>query len=79
MGAAPTCCESPVGADGVVLGGAKAPALVVTSREEGSQTIDVPFTHYSLLGTIQRLWHLGCLGETCEIGESGLMTRLFNR
>jgi hypothetical protein len=72
------CCESPVGANGVVLGGANAPALVVTSREQRAQTVSVPFNHYSLLGTIEKLWHLGCLGNACDIDESGLMTRLFD-
>jgi hypothetical protein len=35
------------------------------------------YNHYSLLGTIQRLWGLGCLGETCGLNESGLMLPLF--
>jgi hypothetical protein len=73
------CCESPVGADGVVLGGANAPALVVTSREARPQKVDAPFNHYSLLGTIEKLWHLGCLGNTCDIHGSGLMTGLFDQ
>jgi hypothetical protein len=72
------CCESPIGADGVVLGGAKAPALVTLSHGSRPQQVDTAFNHYSLLGTIEKLWHLGCLGESCDIHGRGLMTRLFD-
>jgi hypothetical protein len=72
------CCESPVGADGVVLGGAKAPALVLTSRGARHQEVGTPFNHYSLLRTIEKVWHLGCLGEGCDIHGAGLMTGLFD-
>jgi hypothetical protein len=71
------CCESPVGANGVVIGGAKAPALVITSRHARPQQVDTAFNHYSLLRTIEKLWHLGCLNEACDIREPGLMTSLF--
>ena len=71
------CCESPIGANGVVLGGAKAPALVITSRAARPQQVDTPFNHYSLLRTIEKLWNLGCLDEACDIREPGLMTSLF--
>jgi len=71
------CCESPRGESGVVLGGANAPALVVTSHAGHALKTNVPFNHYSLLATIQHLWNLGCLGESCEIPRSGLMTELF--
>jgi phosphatidylinositol-3-phosphatase len=73
------CCDSPVGAGGVVLGGANAPALVVTSRQPHSQSIGTPFNHYSLLGTIEKVWHLGCLGEACKMHGHELMTRLFDQ
>jgi hypothetical protein len=73
------CCESPVGAGGVVLGGANAPAMVTVSRDAHAKTVDVPFNHYSMLGTIEKLWHLGCLGEACEIHGHNLMTRLFDQ
>jgi hypothetical protein len=72
------CCESPIGADGVVLGGAKAPALVTLSHGSRPQQVDTAFNHYSLLGTVEKLWHLGCLGESCDIHGRGLMTGLFD-
>jgi hypothetical protein len=71
------CCGSPTGVSGTVLGGAKAPALVITSRGARRQVADHPYNHYSLLGTIQKLWGLGCLANTCSFGGSDLMTRLF--
>ena len=71
------CCESPRGENGVVLGGANAPAFVVTSRGGHAMKSNVAFNHYSLLATIEHIWGLGCLGESCEIPRSGLMTELF--
>jgi hypothetical protein len=70
------CCESPRGVNGVVLGGANAPALVITSHAR-AMTSKRPFNHYSLLATIEQLWGLGCLGEACKISGAGLMTDLF--
>src|SRR5579872_5082615 len=46
------CCNSPTGADGGLLGGAKAPALVITSKNPKAQTSTDPYNHYSLLATI---------------------------
>jgi hypothetical protein len=77
------CCESPTGAtvDGgttpVVLGGAKAPALVITSKNAKHQSVATPFNHYSALATIESLWGLGCLGKACNITASNQMTSLF--
>jgi hypothetical protein len=71
------CCESPTGTGDGVLGGAHAPAIVITSRGEYHQSVAVPYNHYSLLGTIQRLWRLGCLGETCRMDDDDLMLPLF--
>jgi hypothetical protein len=71
------CCGSPTTPDGSVLGGARAPALVVTSKAPAHKLSNAPANHYSLLGTIEHLWHLGCLGETCNLDTSELMTDLF--
>ena len=38
------CCESPVGAGGVVLGGANAPAMVTVSRDAASSFGATPFS-----------------------------------
>ena len=37
----------------------------------------LPRNHYSLLATIESLWNLPCLGQTCSLGASDLMTDLF--
>jgi hypothetical protein len=73
------CCGSPVGTGGGVLGGARAPAIVITSRNAAPRTSSHPFNHYSLLATIQRLWGLGCLGRTCAVNDDDTMLELFGR
>ena len=79
------CCGSPIGTGGVVLGGARVPLIVINSdhgggdRHEGGdrERTDVLSNHYSLLATIEHVWHLGCLAEACTIPRSGRLTRLF--
>ncbi|HVN52252.1 MAG TPA: alkaline phosphatase family protein [Acidimicrobiales bacterium] len=71
------CCGSPVGTQGGVLGGAQAPALVVTSWAQKPQIATQPFNHYSLLATIEHLWGLDCLGHACAIDDDAMMTSLF--
>jgi phosphatidylinositol-3-phosphatase len=74
------CCDSPTGADGGILGGANAPAIVITSKNPKHQSVDTPFNHYSLLATIEQVWGLPCLANACAIGDAGasnLMTSLF--
>jgi len=70
------CCGSPTGNNGVVLGGAHAPLIVLNSKGGGSST-DVAANHYSLLATIEHMWHLGCLANACSIGPSGKLDSLF--
>lgn len=71
------CCGSPLGVGGAVLGGAGAPALVITSKNPKHQSLATAFNHYSLLGTIQQLWGLPCLANTCGLAGDNLMTKLF--
>jgi len=70
------CCGSPTGNGGVVLGGAHAPLIVVNSKGGGSSSA-VPANHYSLLATIEHLWHLGCLANACSIPSSGKLDDMF--
>jgi hypothetical protein len=70
------CCGSPTGNGGVVLGGAHAPLIVLNSTGRG-QSVAVAANHYSLLATIESLWHLGCINNTCSIGPSGQLGDLF--
>jgi phosphatidylinositol-3-phosphatase len=71
------CCGSPRGVDGVTLGGAHVPALVINSFASGHKSTGKPANHYTLLGTLERLWGLGCLGATCRLDEDDLLTELF--
>jgi hypothetical protein len=68
---------SPVGVGGVILGGAHVPTIVLNSRGTGHRVVDVPANHYNLLATIEHMWHLGCLANTCSISRSQLLTPLF--
>ena len=74
------CCGSPTGTKGTlsdVLGGAVTPAIVIRRAEPAHRQSSRPYNHYSLLGTIQRLWDLPCLANTCSISDADLMLDLF--
>ncbi|MDP9886365.1 hypothetical protein J2W21_003898 [Sinomonas atrocyanea] len=68
---------SPVGADGKVLGGGDAPFIVINSAQGPHKTTDRLSDHYTLLSTIEHLWHLGCLANTCSPSTSGTLEELF--
>ncbi len=67
---------SPTG-NGFVLGGSRAPLLVVTSTSRRGSVTWKASDHYALLGTLQRLWGLGCLENTCKLSERELLLELF--
>jgi hypothetical protein len=69
---------SPRGRHDIILGGAHAPALVVNSWTSSPRVDNVAANHYNMLGTIQRVWGLGCLANTCRIPRSQLLTPLFH-
>jgi hypothetical protein len=71
------CCGSPTTTGGAVLGGAKAPAIVVTSRSSHHVVSNKRANHYTMLGTLLKLWNLDCLGETCQMAPHELLTDLF--
>jgi hypothetical protein len=74
------CCFSPTGTQGTfgeVLGGAVTPAIVIRDSEPAHRQSAHPYNHYSLLATIERLWNLPCLGNTCSINDGDLMLDLF--
>jgi hypothetical protein len=70
------CCNSPVG-NGYTLGGSRAPVLVLTSRSSAHRVSWKPANHYSLLGTLQKLWDLECLENTCKLDDRDLLLELF--
>jgi hypothetical protein len=61
---------SPVGRNGVILGGARAPLVAITAGSDAARKIQEPYNHYNLLRTIEDAWHIGCLGASCK-GDSG--------
>lgn len=72
------CCRSPSGVNGVTLGGGNVPLLVITSRGPhhlvlGGQS----YNHYSLLASIEQVWGLGCLANTCGVSQGETLTQLF--
>lgn len=71
------CCGSPSGANGVTLGGANAPAIVITSQGVHHVVSSTAYNHYSMLATIEHVWGLGCLAHACDIDNAALMTQLF--
>jgi hypothetical protein len=71
------CCGSPTGVDGGYLGGALVPAIVVSSLNPHPTKLTDPFNHYSMLATLQNIWGLGCLANTCGMTGNQLMTKLF--
>jgi len=76
------CCGSPTGTAGSfgnVLGGSITPAIVISSSQGQNGPIRSyrPYNHYSLLGTIQYVWGLPCLANTCSLRSRDLMLDLF--
>jgi hypothetical protein len=72
------CCYSPTGINGVTLGGGDAPFMVITSKN-AHHIVDTttPYNHYTLLATIEGLWNLGCIENSCDFGDRVLMTKFF--
>lgn len=68
---------SPVGRNGVSLGGSRAPLIVVTSKDRAPRKLDVPFNHYSLLATLEAAYGVPCLRQACEMKDA-MIPGLFN-
>jgi phosphatidylinositol-3-phosphatase len=74
------CCFSPTGTTGTygnVLGGAITPAIVISPNTPAHRVSTRPYNHYTLLGTILKLWNLPCLGNTCKLDHADLMWDMF--
>ncbi|MEQ4520996.1 alkaline phosphatase family protein [Pseudarthrobacter sp. B907] len=69
---------SPVGQNGAVLGGGHAPTIVINSAEGPHKATNQLSDHYTLLSTIEHMWHLGCLANTCSPTTSGTFEELFH-
>lgn len=44
-------------------------ALVIANNVTAGYRSSTPFTHYSLLRTIQNAWHMGCLANSCASND----------
>lgn len=64
---------SPVGFNGTVLGGSRAPLIVVTAGTAPAQKIVAPANHYNLLAAIEKAWHLGCLKNSCKAAKANTL------
>jgi hypothetical protein len=67
---------SPIGRNGVMLGGGRAPLIVVSGKEAPARKIDTPFNHYNLLATLEAAYEVGCLGHACD-AKDALIDGLF--
>jgi hypothetical protein len=73
------CCNGPTGVGGAALGGGKVPLIVISSANPHHMVLNTgSYNHYSLLATIESLWHLGCLASTCNMSAADLLTPLFS-
>ena len=70
------CCGSPTG-NGFTLGGSNAPALILTAHQNHGRVSFKAANHYTLLGTLQQVFGLGCLNNTCALKPSDLLTEAF--
>jgi len=70
------CCGSPVGVS-AVMGGAQVPAIVISNFAGPRVTASWPANHYTLLGAIETLWDLPCLGQSCSLYNRVALLPLF--
>lgn len=74
------CCNGPIGVGGAALGGGNVPLIVISSNNSHHMILSGgSYNHYSLLATIESLWHLGCLASTCNMSAADLLTPLFTQ
>jgi phospholipase C len=59
-------------------GGGRIPTIVITTHGPRGLTYDVPSNHYSMLLTLQQMFGLGCLQNTCDTADVTPVTPLFS-
>ena len=69
------CCKSPVGQSSAVLGGDRAPLLVINGSGAKHVTDDTKYNHYALLNQIEKEFGLSCLVNACDQAS---MEKLFH-
>jgi hypothetical protein len=69
--------RSPIGANGAVLGGGPAPLIVASNQRSRGLVNNAPQDHYTTLYGIEQMWHLGCLANTCDLGNGRTFMDMF--
>ena len=59
-------------------GGGQIYTSVITNHGPRGLTYTTPSNHYSMLATLQDMWHLGCLQNTCDTANVVATNRLFS-
>jgi hypothetical protein len=59
-------------------GGGQINTSVITNCGPRGLTYTPPSNHYSMLATLQQMWHLGCLQNTCDTANVVPTNRLFS-
>jgi phospholipase C len=65
------CCDAPAGD-----GGGHVVTITISHSDHTARFSDVDYNHYSMLGTIEDGWGLGCLAFTCDTANVPRMTDL---
>lgn len=68
---------SPVGRNGVLLGGSRTPLIVVNPSETAPRILSIPYNHYNLLASIEDAYGVGCLIHACD-AKNDLIRELFH-
>lgn len=58
------------------FGGGLVPAVIVSTNGPKGVVDDTPYNHYSLLRTIEQVWHLGYLGYAADADNVSAMTNV---
>jgi phosphatidylinositol-3-phosphatase len=67
---------SPVGRNGAVLGGSRAPLILVSPNEAEPRRLETPYNQYSLLASLEAAYGAGCLAHACDASDA-LIPELF--
>jgi phosphatidylinositol-3-phosphatase len=69
---------SPVGNDGVMLGGGHAPLLEITSEASGPIRNNTTLDHVTTLKAIEQMWNMVYLANTCGVTNTTQFMNLFD-
>ena len=70
--------SGPAGCCDANPGGGQIYTTVITTHGPRGLTYTTPSNHYSLLASLQAMWHLGCLQNTCDTANVVPANRLFS-